>query len=268
MALKDITVHLHRNPGATAHFMAAIDLARRHQACLRGLYAISHPYYLPNSNLDRDYDEVRTFFLNAAAKSHVQAEWLLVDWQVVGVPLSDIIAVHAYHTDVLIVGQPVPGSYSRREELLLPQRLILETGRPVVVLPSDGNTYRFGEKIMVAWKRGRESARAIHDALPLLEKASEVTIVAVVSGQAQRDWETDGLSALQEHLDRHGIQTSTSVLDSGSSSVADVLLHQVGELGADLLVVGGYTPASRISRGPNLSRDLISRTPVPILFSH
>lgn len=266
MPLTDITVHLHRGPGCTAQFMAAIDLARRHRACLKGIYVVSHPYYVPNGDLERDYLEVKNFFMNAASKAQVLAEWLHVDWNVVGVPVSDIITLNSYHTDLLIIGQPVTGGLFRRGDDQLPQRLILGTGRPVVVLPSDGNIYQFGSKILVAWKTGRESTRALHDALPLLEKATQVTVIAVASGDAQREWETAGLSALHEHLERHGIKARTAVVDCGRQSVADVLLERIGEEEADLLVVGGYTHGPR--KHGDLSRSLISRMSVPVLFSH
>jgi nucleotide-binding universal stress UspA family protein len=269
MPLKDIIVHLDRGPGCTARFMAAIDLARRHRACLKGLYVISHPYYAPQSALERDYAEVRSFFINAASKSGVMAEWLYVDWNVVGVPLSEIITFHAYSTDLLIVGQSGDGRSVRRGNHQLPEHLILGTGRPVVVFPSDGNTYQFGAKVLVAWKGGRESSRAIHDALPILENSSQVIIIAVVSGEAERERETDSLSALQEHLDRHDIKARTTIIDHGRHPIADILLERIKEEEADLLVMGGFTYGSRgVPVFGALSRELISRMTVPILFSH
>jgi nucleotide-binding universal stress UspA family protein len=269
LPLKDIIVHLDRGPGCTARFMAAINLARMHKACLKGLYAISHPYYAPQSALEGDYAEVRSFFINAASKSGVMAEWLYVDWNVIGVPLSEMITFHAYATDLLIIGQPHDGRRVQRGDHEPVEHLILGTGRPVVVFPSDGNTYQFGTKVLVAWRGGRESARAFHDALPLLEKASQVYIVAVVSGEAEREREYASLSALKEHLGRHAIEASITIVDRERRAVADVLLEQVRDAGADLLVMGGFTYGLR--GAPvfgELSREMLNRMTVPILFSH
>lgn len=265
MPLRDIIVHLDRGPGCTARFMAAIDLARRHRACLKGLYVISHPYYAPQSVLECDYAEVRSFFINAASKSGVMAEWLYVDWNVVGVPLSEMIAFHAYSADLLIIGQPG----DRRGNHELPERLILGAGRPVVIFPSAGNTYQFGAKVLVAWKGGRESARAIHDALPLLAGASRVGIVAVVSGEAEKERENASLSALQEHLARHAIEARATIIDREKRSVADILLERISAEGADMLVMGGFTHGARgVPVFGELSRELLARMTAPILFSH
>lgn len=269
MPLKDIIVHLDRGPGCTARFMAAIDLARRHKACLKGLYVISHPYYASPSVLEGDYAEVRSFFINAASKSGVMAEWLYVDWNVVGVPLSEIIAFHAYSTDLLIIGQPGTGHSARRESQEVPERLILGSGKPVVVFPSAGNVFQFGTRIVVAWKGGRESTRAVHDALPLLKAASRVAIVAVVSGKTEQEREEACLAALREHLANHGIEAGTTIIDREKRSVADILLEQIGKEDADLLVMGGYTYSSRgMPVFGELSREMMNRMTVPILFSH
>jgi nucleotide-binding universal stress UspA family protein len=269
MPLKDIIVHLDRGPGCTARFMAAIDLAREHKACLKGLYAISHPYYAPKETLDDDYAEVRNFFINAASKSGVAAEWLYVDSNVIGVPLNEMITFHAYASDLLVIGQPHDGRRFRRGTHEPIEHLILGTGRPVVVFPATDTIYHFGKRVLVAWRGGRESTRALHDALPLLEKASQAAIVAVVSGDAEREREQASLAELNEHLARHAIAAQSTIIDRGKRSIADVLLDQVRDAGADLLVMGGFTYGFR--GAPvfgELSRELLKRMPVPILFSH
>lgn len=269
MSLKDIIVHLDRGPGCTARFMAAVDLAQRHRACLKGLYVIEHPYYAPQSDLERDYDEVRNFFINAASKSGVAAEWLYVDWGVVGVPLSEIITFHAYSADLVIIGQPKEGRGFRRGNHELPEHLIRGSGRPVVVFPAHGDAYHFGGKILVAWRGGRESTRAIHDALPLLKGSSRVDIVAVVSGEAERARESASLLALDVHLARHAIEARTTMIDREGRSITDILLERVGEVGADLLVMGGFTYSARgVPLFGDLAREVMKRMTVPVLFSH
>jgi nucleotide-binding universal stress UspA family protein len=265
MPLRDIIVHLDRGVGCTARFMAAVSLARKHRACLKGLYVIDHPYYAPQSDLERDYAEVRNFFINAASKSGVSAEWLYVDWGVVGIPLSEIITFHAYAADLLIIGQPNEGRRFLRPNRDLPEQLIRGCGRPVVVFPASNDTYQFGENILVAWRGGRESARAIHDALPLLKVASRIDVVAVVSGEAERERERASLSAVDVHLARHAIEARTAMIDREGRSVADILLERVEEEKVDLLVMGGVTHGTR--RAP-VSHNLMKRTTVPILFSH
>jgi hypothetical protein len=265
MSLKDIVVHLNRKAGCTARLMAAISLARQHKACLKGLCAISHPYYAPVSDLERDHGEAHSFFINAASKSGVMAEWLYVDWGVVGTPLNDIITSHSYTTDLLILGQPEAGRESRD----IPERVIIGSGRPVVVFPTESTIFQFGAKILVAWRGGRESSRSLHDAFPLLKAASAVDIVAVVSGDEERTREKESLAFLDVHLARHGIETSQTIIDRGKRSIADVLLQRAAEEGIDLMVVGGCSYDWRRAPVFNpLGRELMARMTVPILFSH
>lgn len=265
MSLKDIVVHLNRKAGCTARLMAAINLARQHRACLKGLCAISHPYYTPESDLARDHGEAHRFFINATAKSGVHSEWLYVDWGVVGTPLSDIITSHSYSTDLLIMGQPGAGRESRD----IPERVIIGSGRPVVVFPTESDIFQFGANILMAWRGGRESSRSLHDAFPLLKMASSIDIVAVVSGEDERVREQESLAAIDVHLARHGIETRQTIIDKGKRSVADILLERTVQQGADLMVMGGCSYDWRRAPVFNpLGRELMARMTVPILFSH
>jgi nucleotide-binding universal stress UspA family protein len=269
MSLKDIVVHLDRKPGCTARVLVAADLARQHGACLKGLYVVSHQYYTPDSDYDGDYDEARGFFLNTTSKSGVTAEWLFADWGVVGVSASDIILFHSHATDLLIIGQPDADRPVRRRDYELPERLIIGSGRPVVIVPADGSTFKFGSRILVAWKGGRESCRALHDALPLMKDASRVDIVAVVSGEEERAWETTSLAALDAYLERKALVTSSRVIERGNRSVADVIQRQIEEEGFDLVVMGGCSHDWLGAPVFNhVGRELLNRMTVPILFSH
>jgi nucleotide-binding universal stress UspA family protein len=269
MALKDIIVYLDGEPGCTARLMAAIDLARRHGACLKGLHAVSHPFYAPQRDFEHDYSKERDFFLGAASKSGVKAEWLYVDWGVVGVSLSEIIAFHACSTDLLIIGQPGKDARSKREGLELPERLILGSGRPVVVFPRDSDIFQFGDKVLVAWRGGREATRAIHDALPLLKGSSRIDIVSVVSGEEERQREQISLMAVDVYLARHAIEARTATIDGKGRSVADLILERIREEGSDLLVMGGFSYNARgIPIFNKLARELMAHMTVPILLSH
>lgn len=269
MPLRDIVVHLDRKPGCTARLLAAADLAQKHGACLKGLYAVSHQHYTPDNGYDRNYEEVHGLFLNATSKLGVKAEWLYADWGVVGVPESDIIIFQSHATDLLIIGQPDAHRPVRSRNYDLPERVILGSGRPVIVFPTDSTSFQFGANILVAWKGGRESARAVHDALPLLKAAARVDIVAVISGEEERTWEQASLSALDLHLARHAIEARPAVIDREKRSVAAVIQQRIAEEGHDLLVMGGCTYDWRGAPVfSQLGREMLNQMTVPILFSH
>ncbi|WP_161947430.1 universal stress protein [Trichlorobacter thiogenes] len=248
--------------------MAAINLALRHGARLKGLYVITHPHYASNSDYLTDFAQVREFFINATSKAGIEAEWLLVDWATVGTPLSQVVTSHCYYADTILVGQPAQ-LHNRRTSLDFHESLILGAGRPVVVFPASGDIFQFGERILVAWKGGRESVRAVNDALPFLQTAADVSIIAVVSNHTDQSLEEQSMLKLQKHLERCRVAVRTETVFMQKGTVAEVLLEQTAQEKVDLIVLGGF--AYKSNRAPVLSpltQELLIKTPVPLLISH
>ena len=267
--LKDILVHMDRGAGCTARLMAAIDLARRHHARLKGVYVITHPHYASSSDYLADFSQVREFFINATSKAGILAEWQLVDWGIVGTPLHSVVTSYAYHADLVLVGQPAY-LHKRSKCLEYHEHLLLASGRPVVVFPAQGEIFKFGERITVAWKGGRESTRAVHDALPLLQAAEQVTLVAIMAeNRAEQLREKESLAAMLDHLQQHGVQAASAIIPLGRNSIADVLLPYAVQEKTDLLIVGAF--AYKSNRAPFLSpltRELLIQANIPLLISH
>ena len=61
----------------------------------------------------------------------------------------------------------------------------MKAGRPLLPGAARGGISQ-ADKVLVAWKDTREARRAVADALPLLHKAKDVTVVEVVEGDASR----------------------------------------------------------------------------------
>lgn len=266
--LKDILVHMDRGVGCTARLMASIDLARRHNARLKGLYVITHPHYTSSSEYLADFSQVREFFINATSKAGVLAEWQVVDWGIVGTPLHSVVTSYSYHTDLVLVGQPAY-LHKRTKSLEYHEHLLLTSGRPVVVFPAHGEIFKFGEKITIAWKGGRESARAVHDALPLLQTAAQVTLLAITENRAEQAREEQSLAAMLDHLRQHQVEATATTLPLGRNSIVDLLLPYAAQTKTDLLVIGAF--AYKSNRAPVLSpltRELLIQASIPLLIAH
>jgi nucleotide-binding universal stress UspA family protein len=265
--LTDILVHMDRGAGCTARLMATIELARQHGARVKGLYVITHPHYSSSSDYLADFSQVRDFFINATSKAGVPAEWLMIDWGQVGTPLHTIITRHAYYNDVTLIGQPL-NPKNRKPDLDFYESLFLTSGRPVIVFPASGELFRFGNRIMIAWKGGRESVRTVHDALPLLQKALQVSMVAITPNKTEQLHEEQAMTELQTHLGRHGIQVTTEAITT-TASLGETLLAHALQTQADLLVLGAF--AYNIHSTPVLSplvRELLVKAPLPLFVSH
>lgn len=266
MELKDILIHMDSTPQCAARLDLAIDIARRHQSHLSGLYVIAHKFYEPqHGDLELKIAEAQGLFSQRTAQAGVSAAWLCVDSGVTGVSMTDIVSDHAQLTDLVIVGQHDPASPDATLPADLPERLVLVSGRPVLVVPYAGIFKTVGERVMVAWKAGRESVRAVNDAIPFMRHARQVTVLTV--GPSERHPNTG--ERLCAHLVRHGIVAKDGRVLSAGLPIGDVLLNQTAEEGIDLLVMGSYAYMLRGKLVPgDVARHLFKHMTVPVLMSH
>jgi len=272
MAIKDILLHLDNSPDCEARVDLAVQLARKHGAHLKGLFILSHPYYAPRhtSTSAETASLVEDMFAAKAANAGISAEWLYVDWSVVGVRMTEIITLYTYYTDLVIVGQPTEAANNAGVPFDLPERLGLSGGKPLLVVPYAGIFNRSIERIMVAWKAGRESSRTLYDSLPFLENAGHVSLVTVAS-PGQYDQSTAGdMQKLTAYLSRHQLNpVHDEILAPSSLPVGDALLNHACEQKMDLLVMGGYAASRRgaFMLGP-VARHLMNHMTLPVLISH
>ena len=171
-------------------------------------------------------------------------------------------------TDLAILGQ-YPGDDSDGVTWLRPDDLMIDSGRPVLVVPYAGTFERIGRRVLVAWDGTREANRALHDALPLIGGAEAVTVVHIGEQQADLDRDQPWLERIVCHLGRHGIKAQPEESPRGGISISDVLLSRAADLGADMIVAGAYHHSQlreRLLGG--VSRDLLDHMTVPVLMSH
>jgi nucleotide-binding universal stress UspA family protein len=137
--------------------------------------------------------------------------------------------------DVLVVGA--------RSETIVdpcaaadPSDLLMQAGRPIIVVPPAVEWFDF-RSVLVAWKDMREARRAVFDALPILARAQDVTIVEIPEQGAHR---ADALSHVADVASLpggHGIVASTLVPESGAG-VPEQLDRIAADVGAGAVIAG------------------------------
>jgi nucleotide-binding universal stress UspA family protein len=272
MALKDILLHIDNSPSCSNRLDLAITLAGKHGAHLKGIYVLSHSYYAPRHGMGATEAarKAEEMFCEKAARAGISAEWIFADWSVVGVTVTEILNLYAYYTDLVIVGQPDHSSTDQSTPLDLPERLGLGIGRPLLIVPYAGNFSSIGERVMIAWKSGREATRSVNDALPILEKADYVGVVTISPAGSDDTSDADNAQGICTHLGRHFIKANHEhILASSSMSVGDMLLNHACEQKMDLLVMGAYAQNRRgVFMHSPVARHLLNFMTVPILISH
>jgi nucleotide-binding universal stress UspA family protein len=170
--------------------------------------------------------------------------------------------------DLVVLGQH-PGADSHGVTWLRPDDVMLDAGRPVLIIPLAGTFGSVGKRVLIAWDGSREANRALHDALPLIGRAEAVTVTHVGAEQADLDRERAALERIVRHLARHGIEAQAAESLHPAISVHAALSSRVAEFGADMIVAGAFHHSRlRESLLGGVSRDLLDRMTVPVLMSH
>ena len=117
---------------------------------------------------------------------------------------------------------PVPKSYDQ----WYAEAVIFGSGRPTLILPQSPRSRPFElGTVAVAWDFSRAAARAVSDALPLLEKAKKVRVVTVLN-EKQLD-NKNSAEELSKNLSRHGIDVILDRVDAKGRPIGDVLKHML-----------------------------------------
>lgn len=147
--------------------------------------------------------------------------------------------------------------------------MLLESGRPVLVIPPGCKINMPPKRIVVAWRPTREAARAVHDALPLLMQATHVDVLCINPIMGELGHGEQAGADIAAHLASHGVHVNTVVRDAKSRAVSAVLLEHAREMPAQMIVVGGYGH-SRLREWAmgGVTRELFRSAPIPVFYSH
>ncbi|MDD2853220.1 MAG: universal stress protein [Desulfuromonadaceae bacterium] len=267
MSIRDILVHLDNSSASAARLDVAIAYASKHGAYLRGLYLITHMFYEPHTAGEKtDSEKAEQMFKEKTSAAGISTEWIFQDCSVMGSDMRSIITLHAYFTDLIILGQPDLSAPVMNIPTDLVEGIIVASGRPVLVVPYSGKFQTAGTRIMMAWKTGRESVRALNDALPHLEIANFVQIV-----EGSNTVESTGQSHdyLNSFLKKHNVTATYDIIHSGHLPIADMLLNNACENKIDLIVMGAFAPNGRgkLEVSP-IARHVLKHLTAPVLMSH
>jgi nucleotide-binding universal stress UspA family protein len=142
---------------------------------------------------------------------------------------------------------------------------LMDTGRPVLVVPPGETAVHLGTTIAIAWNGSVEAGRAVTAALHFLCEAEKVTVLEVEEAGKHGPSAED----VVHYLAQHGVSATKRDIRANAGSVAENLLSAVREENVDLLVMGAYT-RSRLRRliFGGVTGDILENSPVPVLLAH
>ncbi|MGA8865179.1 MAG: universal stress protein [Gallionella sp.] len=277
MTYKTILVHSDAGKRSAARIEFAIRLAQKFDAYLIALNALSRidlPGYVLEGVGGMTIEEFRkryaeeqvtngkaTFSKALAASGFAKSEWRASDLDAV-----DAVTLHGRYADLIVIGQPWTADNSAVNSGFA-NHVMLEAGRPVLMIPYAGNFPTIGKRIIVGWNASREATRAVTDAIPFLQQA-EVVQVMVVNPKAGEHGAMPG-NDIALFLARHGVQVEVRVDKASEIDIGNEMLSRASDFGADMIVMGGYghSRLKEVMMG-GATRTLINSMTVPVLLSH
>jgi nucleotide-binding universal stress UspA family protein len=278
MAYKTLLVSLNEIERLDAVLKMAAALAGQQQSHVIGLYVIPAPAVYPAVGpyvVPEVFDGLTRYFEDQlkGAKSKFDAvvqgakltgQWLEV--KAMTPVISETVSEIGRIAD-LIIASEANRDGKNGVELDFVENLILGTGRPLLILPRSSQADLNTDCMVCAYDGSKEAARAVHDAVPLLQKSKDVRLFWV-------DPDSDPSSPppgsdMAESLRRHGIKATAEALPSGGANPAEAVLAKGRELGAGIMVMGAYGH-SRIREFVlgGATRHALANISIPLFMSH
>ena len=208
------------------------------------------------------FDEVREQRGVPYAEAATSQNGPTATWQVLSGRERDVVGELGRVYDMTVIAPSTEASRDPTRATL--ESALFETGRPALLAPADPLP-TIGEKVLLAWNRSAQAARAVASALPFLEGAGSVTILHVETG-AKSGPSPDDLAG---HLVWHDVEAVVKPMAPGSGSVAEVILSEAQSLGADLVVMGAYSH-NRLRQMilGGVTSHILDHAPMPVLMAH
>lgn len=279
MSYKTILVHLDTSVRAHPRLETALQLARRFDAYVIGLFAVFEPsphaftvmagsaeYYREHAAVRREQrGAIERIFRAELTRAGVSGEWIETQERP-----GFFVPRHAGRADLMIAGQSDPSDPESYVGEHFPETLVMSSGRPVLLMPYAGFFADVGKRPMIAWDGSREASRAVHDALPLLKTAEHVSIASIRKVRDEMTGECVSGADIAASLARHGVKADVFVGERApDTSAGELLLSRAADIEADLVVMGGYGHArweERVLGG--VTQTFLSSMTLPVLMSH
>lgn len=277
MTIKNILVAYNGLPGSNTALRGAVMMQQYYGAHLTGLFAHGNPFlsrqmkpWMPQKVQDAIMESAdsptkaveESFYQTCSAVPSDKLHWIQS-----GGPVQRTVARYARLFDITVFGiRESSIDHNIRHIELFPDRVTYDSGRPVIIFPADFKGSFFGKRAVVAWDGGRAAARALADAMQILETKDEVEIVAV--GRSPFSGSLPGIDVAQI-LERHDIKVILTELPRDKRSIADTLVDHCEATGSSLLVMGAYEH-SPLREGliGGVTHDIALRAKIPVLMSH
>ena len=279
MAIKDLLVAYDGNDASQKAVQLAVQMSLKYDAAITGVHIFRTETYeshirrwIPDDVLERMKDAelgvehtIESAFRAQIAEAGYKGE---PQWITAQGHSNILLPRFARYFDLMLIGQ-FTSAWGNERRTVQPEELVTRAGKPVIVVPKGLEVRPFKEEAVVSWDGSRSAARALSDAMQILETKKRLDVVTVdadgETGTATMPPEIDIIA----HLGRHGINAKAVRLSTTGKSVGQSVLDYCSETAPDMLVMGAF---GRGKLGDMLfggvTRYVLQNMTVPVLISH
>lgn len=148
------------------------------------------------------------------------------------------------------------------------EAVLFKSGRGCLFVPDSAPALERYDTILLAWRNSREAARAVAEALPLLQRAARVTVAIVEEEGASEQYGESIGTDIARYLSRHDVKSELRPIN-GWSNAGEALLNEAEKTGAQMVVMGsfGHSRFREWVLG-GVTRHILSHSKVPVLTAH
>ena len=276
---KTILVHVDESPRSAQRTAVAARLALREEAHLVGAAMTGmQTSLLPMGGYELTFEVAGFSIDDLRAEANVSLDAFEVAARQVGVNSIERrcideepgmgISMQARYCDLVVISQSAPGEFLPRLRSDFPDYVVLNSPRPVLVLPAQGGADTLGQRITVAWNGSPEAARAVASAIPMLQRAQQVDLVVFDPATEGAIHGEDPGADIALYLARHGIRVEVSTSDAGVDG-GHALLSFAQKKSSDLIVMGayGHSRFREILLG-GMTRGMLADSTVALWMAH
>jgi nucleotide-binding universal stress UspA family protein len=274
------TIHLHLTPYPSPTSTGAINYACALAKLLEARLEVSSSHlavkppanWLAGAMMGRIAGEVEATIAKTTdeLESHLSKEALAASVQATLTPVAERWPAGAEDcswrgrvSDVCVLGLPPLGADGRFGV----EDWLFGSGRPCLLYPDNSQQTLSLEHVLVCWDFSKSAARAVVDALPLLQNATRVHI-AVFRGEKALPVK-DASSPLLAFLAAHGVRCEADNVEIGDRTIGAAVLEYAARTDVTLLVMGafGHSRMQQFLLG-GATKEILDRSTVPLLMSH
>lgn len=265
--MKSILLPVFGDSGLESRLQTALAIARQfgaHLTCLQtypdaglvaGGYGEAAVYY--TKLVDEIEQTQRTE--RAALDTRLANDDVSWSWVQFGIDPAHALASQGRLSDLIVLSNVADAGLPPGPK---PADVVLRAPVPSLVVPQKAAPLDPAAPVMIAWNGSPEVAAAVRGALPLLREAA---VFLVEAGDPERDYPAEAAAA---YLSRHDIHVTVQSVRS-EDEIAETLLTTARGLGAGLIVMGAYGHTRlREALFGGATRDMLDRSPVPLLMAH